>query len=64
MRHRPYLPADAEHASMRPTPEGVGNKSLALKDWARFVASMRPTPEGVGNVSPFCNVWGTGIGLQ
>ena len=37
------------HASMRPTPEGVGNVERRLSCRRNVDASMRPTPEGVGN---------------
>ena len=36
-------------ASMRPTPEGVGNIPRASALFGASAASMRPTPEGVGN---------------
>ena len=40
-----------ELASMRPTPEGVGNDEDRLPEpQGRRAASMRPTPEGVGNL--------------
>ena len=36
-------------ASMRPTPEGVGNMVRKPDYSVLTTASMRPTPEGVGN---------------
>ena len=38
------------YASMRPTPEGVGNEHQHHVLVQPRHASMRPTPEGVGNV--------------
>ena len=40
-------------ASMRPTPEGVGNILVLPLLHVVRPASMRPTPEGVGNVGAF-----------
>ena len=37
------------NASMRPTPEGVGNADWRHRWAGPRPASMRPTPEGVGN---------------
>ena len=48
----PMLPCSCwpyARASMRPTPEGVGNGQQDIRLGGVRAASMRPTPEGVGN---------------